>query len=182
MRHRSLGVALHDRPPRAGHGGWGSASWGSAGDGVDHRGSPAALACNRVTALLGVGAVEAVIADLTVAPEFIYPQQSRPVNRLLGRDGWRPPTGTSEASASCFGCQITPVYWPGGGFAGFSTLQTSIRRPKTVDWPPVGGQTADKFPVPADGALFHAAMVSAAAGSATGTIIITASAGASRPG
>jgi hypothetical protein len=107
---------------------------------------------------------------------------SRPVNRLLGRDGWRPRPGTSEASASCFGCQITPVYWPGGGFAGFSTLQTSIRRPKTVDWPPVGGQTADKFPVPADGALFHAAMVSAAAGSATGTIIITASAGASRPG
>jgi outer membrane protein TolC len=75
---------------------------------------------------------------------------SRPVNRLLGRDGWRPRPGTSEASASCFGCQITPVYWPGGGFAGFSTLQTSIRRPKTVDWPPVGGQTADKFPVPAE--------------------------------
>src|ERR1700752_3894697 len=63
------------------------------------------------------------------------------------------------------------------GLPGFSTLQTSIRRPKTVDWPPVGGQTGDKY-----GALFHAAMVSAAAGSATGTIIITASAGASRPG
>jgi hypothetical protein len=58
-----------------------------------------------------------------------------PVNRLLGRDGCRPRPGTSEASASCFGCQITPVYWPGGGLPGFSTLQTSIRRPKTVDWP-----------------------------------------------
>jgi hypothetical protein len=68
------------------------------------------------------------------------------------------------------------------GLPGFLILQTSIRRPKTVDWPPVGGQTGDKFHVPADGALFHAAMVSAAAGSATGTIIITASAGASRPG
>jgi hypothetical protein len=83
-------------------------------------------------------------------------RQSRPVNRLLGRDGWRPRPGTSEASESCFGCQITSVYWPGGGFAGFSTLQTSIRRPKTVDCPPVGAQTAAKFPVPADGALFHA--------------------------
>jgi hypothetical protein len=72
-----------------------------------------------------------------------------PVNRLLGRDGCRPRPGTSEASASCFGCQITPVYWPGGGFTWVFNPPNQYSPAENRRLAPVGGQTGDKF-----GALF----------------------------
>ena len=104
----------------------------------------------RIDQFATVGAEPGEGAGFGIVPQAAIGGEIGRKNSRKPALDWRPRPSTSEASASCFGCQITPVYWPGGGLAGFSTLQTSIRRPKTVDWPPVGGQTADKFPVPAE--------------------------------